>query len=173
MVETTRMILPDPDIQNAYIGLGSNLANPAKQIRSARQAISRLDGVTEFAFSSLYRSSPMGPQDQPDYINAVMAIKTSISAVALFRCLQVIENEHGRVRTGQRWGARTLDLDLLVYGDEKINQIDLTVPHVGIAERAFVLYPLFEIAPKLVIPGLGAVSALIAHCPQDGLAKME
>lgn len=157
----------------AYIGLGSNLADPAKQVRSARQAIKQLDSVTEFGFSSLYHSTPLGPQGQPDYINAVMAVETCLSAISLLRCLQSIENNHGRVRTGERWGARTLDLDLLVYGDQKIDHADLTVPHAGIAERAFVLYPLYEIAPELDIPGLGALSSLIANCPRDGLVKME
>lgn len=160
-------------VQNAYIGLGSNLVEPAKQIRSARQKIRRLAGVKELAFSSLYHSAPMGPQDQPDYINAVMSVETGLPAIELLHCLQEIEKEHGRIRTGQRWGARTLDLDLLVYGDQKINHIELTVPHVGIAERAFVLYPLFEIAPELVIPGLGSVHSLIAKCPREGLVKLE
>lgn len=173
MVEKIAMTLSGAEVQHAYIGLGSNLADPAKQIRSARQEIRRLDGVREFAFSSLYHSSPMGPQDQPDYINAAMSIKTSLTAIALLRRLQEIENEHGRIRTGQRWGARTLDLDLLIYGEQKIDQKELTVPHVGIAERSFVLYPLFEIAPELVIPGLGAVSALAAQCPREGLVKLD
>ena len=157
----------------AYVGLGSNLADPAKQVRSAREAITLLDGVRELGFSSLYQSTPLGPQDQPDYINAVMAIEIRMSAISLLRCLQGIENDHGRVRAGERWGARTLDLDLLVYDDRKIDQTDLVVPHVGIAERDFVLYPLFEIAPELDIPGLGALSNLIANCPRDGLVKME
>ncbi len=173
MVEKNTVTLSGAVAQKAYIGLGSNLADPAKQIRSATQKIRRFDGVREFAFSSLYHSSPMGPQDQPDYINAVMSVNTSLSAIALLHCLQEIENVHGRIRTGQRWGARTLDLDLLIYGEQKIDQIELTVPHVGIAERAFVLYPLFEISPELVIPGLGSVSALIAQCPREGLVKLD
>ena len=172
MVEKTSMMVAEYVNQIAFIGLGSNLADPAEQVRSARQAIKRLDGVTEFEFSSLYRSLPLGPQDQPDYINAVMAVETCLSAISLLRCLQGIENNHGRVRAGERWGARTLDLDLLVYGNQKIDHIDLTVPHVGIAERAFVLYPLYEIAPELDIPGLGSLRSLIENCARDGLVKI-
>ncbi len=157
----------------AFIGLGSNLADPVAQIRNARAACAALTGVKEMAFSGLYRSSPMGPQDQPDYVNAVMAVATELGATELLRALQGIEQDQGRVRTGERWGARTLDLDLLIYGDRKIDQADLTVPHPGLAERAFVLYPLYEIAPGLVVPGKGPLVDLIAHCPLDGLKRIE
>lgn len=157
----------------AYIGLGSNLAAPAAQINSARTAIAAIAGVQELGFSSLYRSSPMGPQDQPDYINAVMAIATNLPPMALLRCLQNIENNHGRVRTGEQWGARTLDLDLLMYGDQKIDLPDLTVPHKGLADRAFVLYPLFEIAPQLLVPGNGSIADLLAACPLAGLKRLD
>lgn len=154
----------------AYIGLGSNMQNPAEQLRSARLAIQALEGCAEIAFSSLYRSSPMGPSDQPDYVNAVMAVATSIPPRALLEAMQAIELSHGRVRTGLRWGPRTLDLDLLLYGQEQIADADLIVPHAGIAEREFVLYPLAEIAPSdLTIPGKGALSTLVAACPRRGL----
>lgn len=152
-----------------YIGLGSNLADPVQQIAHARSAIKHLPGVTEQAFSSLYRSKPMGPQDQPDYVNAVMAIATRLPPMELLRALQTIETQQGRVRRGERWGARTLDLDILLYGDQRIATTDLVVPHCGIAERAFVLYPLHEIAPALTIPGLGPVSALCECCSAEGL----
>jgi 2-amino-4-hydroxy-6-hydroxymethyldihydropteridine diphosphokinase len=156
----------------AYIGLGSNLENPEQQIRLARMAVAELAGVDELAFSSLYRSPPMGPQDQPDYVNAVMAVSTKLSAIDLLRCLQRIELDQGRVRKGQRWGARTLDLDLLLYADQQIDEPDLTVPHPGMVERAFVLYPLYEIAPNLVVPGKGALADLVARCPLDGLHRL-
>jgi 2-amino-4-hydroxy-6-hydroxymethyldihydropteridine diphosphokinase len=156
----------------AYIGLGSNLATPEAQINTARNAITDLPGVSEVAFSSLYRSPPMGPQDQPDYINAVMAIKTDLSAIELLRCLQQIELDHGRVRKDERWGARTLDLDILLYGQQIIDQPDLIVPHYGLAERAFVLYPLQEIAPELEVPGKGEMAELLASCPLDGLVRL-
>jgi 2-amino-4-hydroxy-6-hydroxymethyldihydropteridine diphosphokinase len=157
----------------AYIGLGSNLATPVTQIKSARTAIAAQVGVQELGFSSLYCSAPMGPQDQPDYINAVMAIVTESSPMALLRCLQSIENNHGRVRTGEQWSARTLDLDVLIYGDQKIDLPDLTVPHKGLAERAFVLYPLFEIAPQLVVPGNGSIADLVTKCPIAGLKRLD
>lgn len=156
----------------AYIGLGSNLENPAEQIKSAHTAIAGLEGVEALAFSSLYHSPPMGPQDQPDYVNAVMAIATSLPAMDLLRSLQRIEQEHGRVRKGERWGARTLDLDLLVYGQQQIEMPELTVPHAGIAERAFVLYPLYEIAPQLHVPGKGPIAELVSNCPLNDLERL-
>lgn len=156
----------------AYVGLGSNLAEPEQQIALARQALVALDDVRELAFSSLYCSPPMGPQDQPDYVNAVMAIETHLEALTLLRCMQKIEHDQGRVRKGERWGARTLDLDLLLYADQQINVPDLIVPHPGIAERAFVLYPLQEIAPDLIVPGKAAISDLVTQCPLNGLKKV-
>ncbi|MGR8981179.1 MAG: 2-amino-4-hydroxy-6-hydroxymethyldihydropteridine diphosphokinase [Gammaproteobacteria bacterium] len=164
---------PATDTVTAYIGLGSNLDDPVEQIKSARSACAALPNVRELAFSSLYGSPPMGPHDQPDYVNAVMAVATTLSAIDLLHELQSIENQQGRVRTGRRWGARTLDLDLLIYGDQKIDRTELTVPHPGIANRAFVLYPLYEIAPDLVIPGKGPVSRLIANCPLHGLQRID
>ena len=156
----------------AYIGLGSNLSTPEVQLNAARLAIKSLSGVVEHAFSSLYRSPPMGPKDQPDYVNAVMAINTDLSAMALLRCLQQIELDQGRVRKDERWGARTLDLDILLYGQQMIDQPDLCVPHYGMAERAFVLYPLQEIAPEIEVPGRGKITELIESCPLDGLVRL-
>lgn len=157
----------------AYIGLGSNLKNPGQQVKQARISLSKQENITEIKFSSLYASPPMGPQDQPDYVNAVMRIETELSALELLRVLQTIENDFGRVRIGERWGARTLDLDLLLYGQEQIDITDLIVPHVGVAERAFVLYPLQETAPDdLFVPGKGELAQLVAKCPLDGLEKL-
>ncbi len=161
------------DSITAYIGLGSNLADPAGQIKAARREIAALANVQELAFSSLYQSPPMGPQDQPDYVNAVMAIVTTLPPLDLLRCLQKIEHEQGRVRTGERWGARTLDLDLLLYGDQQITVPDLIVPHAGLSERAFVLYPLSEIAPQLLVPGKGKLTDLLAQCPLAGLRRLD
>ncbi len=155
----------------AYIGLGSNLDSPIQHIKLARQAIADLNQVYELAFSSLYQSEPMGPQNQPDYINAVMAIATDLPALELLHCLQAIEHHQGRVRA-ERWGARTLDLDILLYGHQQIESAELTVPHVGIAERAFVLHPLFEIAPQLTLPCCGALADLIGNCPATGLTRL-
>lgn len=158
----------------AYIGLGSNLGNPTKQIRDARLSISQKEHITELGFSSLYASPPMGPQDQPDYINAVMCIHTGLSASDLLSELQDIENIYGRVRKGKKWSARTLDLDLLLYAGQQIELADLMVPHIGLSERAFVLYPLQEIAPEeLSIPGKGSVKQLVSQCPLNGLEKID
>jgi 2-amino-4-hydroxy-6-hydroxymethyldihydropteridine diphosphokinase len=156
----------------AYVGLGSNLAEPAVQIASARSALVNVDGVRELAFSSLYHSLPMGPQDQPDYVNAVMCVETDLLPFDFLHCLQKIENNQGRIRKGQRWGARTLDLDILMYGDQEIDEPDLIVPHLGISERSFVLYPLFEIAPILFIPGKGVISDMVEKCPLAGLKRL-
>jgi len=162
-----------PDAITAYIGLGGNLDNPLALLRSARAAIRAVPGVRETAFSSYYRSAPMGPAGQPDYVNAVMAVQTGLSPHALLKALQAIEQSHGRVRTGLRWGPRTLDLDILLYGDEQIRDELLTVPHAGIAEREFVLYPLAEIAPlHLTIPGHGGLADLLAACPRRGLEEI-
>lgn len=157
----------------AYIGLGSNLQQPAAQIKAARSAIATLHEVNEVAFSSLYQSPPMGPQDQPHYVNAVMAISTTRSPLDLLSDLQHIENNQGRVRQAQRWVARTLDLDILIYGDLQMTTPTLTIPHIGISERAFVLYPLHEIAPHLNIQGLGTVVDLIKQCPLNGLERLK
>ncbi|MFZ4703660.1 MAG: 2-amino-4-hydroxy-6-hydroxymethyldihydropteridine diphosphokinase, partial [Candidatus Methylumidiphilus sp.] len=154
----------------AYIGLGGNLENPLALLNSARLAIAALPDIRELAFSSFYHSKPMGPSEQPDYVNAVMAVETSLAPHDLLNALQAIEFSHGRVRTGLRWGPRTLDLDILTYGLEQIEEASLTVPHTGIAEREFVLYPMAEIAPStMTIPGKGKLCDLVAACPRRGL----
>jgi len=162
-----------PETAIAYIGLGSNLADPASQIKTGRTAIRALKGIRELAFSSLYYSFPMGPQDQPDYYNAVIAVETTLLPMVLLRALQTIENAQGRIRKTERWGARTLDLDILLYNDQIIDLPDLTVPHSGITDRAFVLYPLHEIAPDLQVPGHGALADLLSQCPLAALKKLD
>jgi len=156
-----------------YIGLGSNLENPAEKIQQARLFIAAQENMSELNFSSLYSSPPMGPKDQPDYVNAVMSIQTGLSAIDLLRVLQGIENNFGRDRNVVRWGARTLDLDILLYDDQQIDLPDLKVPHIGLSKRAFVLYPLQEIAnERLFVPGKGSIDDLILQCPLDGLEKL-
>jgi len=157
-------------LPTVYIGLGGNLDDSQALLASARLAIAAWPGIREIAFSSFYRSAPMGPSDQPDYVNAVMAVETAMTPRDLLQALQHIELAHGRVRTGLRWGARTLDLDILLYGGEQIEDRGLTIPHAGISEREFVLYPLAEIAPPdLEVPGKGRLSRLVAACPRRGL----
>lgn len=155
-----------------YVGLGSNLCQPVEQIRRGVAAVADLAGCTLLACSEFYASSPMGPKDQPDYVNAVMSLESLLSPGSLLSELQAIESRQGRVRSGVRWGARTLDLDILMVGQEIIETADLVVPHIGIAERAFVLYPLAEIAPGVVIPGKGAIADLLQDCPKDGLTQI-
>ena len=152
-----------------YIGLGSNLARPIEQVLLAIEALKQLKDSTVTSVSSLYQTPPMGPQEQPPYVNAVLELRTTLRPLALLDDLQTIENLQGRVRDTGHWGARTLDLDILVYSGETSSDPVLTLPHPGIALRSFVLYPLHEIAPQLKIEGLGKVDQLIERlaepCP--------
>jgi 2-amino-4-hydroxy-6-hydroxymethyldihydropteridine diphosphokinase len=155
-----------------YIGLGSNLALPEKQLQAASDSLAVLSGTRLLKCSSLYRSQPMGPQEQPDYVNAVALIETALSPETLLQHTQLIENQQGRVRNGKRWGPRTLDLDILLFGQEQIDTEHLTVPHSGLKQREFVLYPLFEIAPDLILPCGVKLSELVLTCPLNGLQKI-
>jgi 2-amino-4-hydroxy-6-hydroxymethyldihydropteridine diphosphokinase len=142
---------------NAFVGLGSNLDGPSRQIEASFELLDGIPETSLLAASSLYRSSPFGGVEQPDFLNAVAQLSTTLSAQVLLGHLQQIERVRGRERGGIRWGPRVLDLDLLVYSDQIIDEPDLSVPHPGIAERNFVLLPLRELAPDLEIPGLGRV----------------
>ncbi len=162
----------NPGQWDAYIGLGGNLQDPVAQLRLARAKINALEHVRERGFSPFYRSAPFGPPGQPDYVNAVAHVRTSLSALQLLYALQQIENSQGRERH-QRWGARTLDLDILLFGAESINLPELKIPHPEMTRRAFVLYPLADIAaPDLTIPGVGALSDCLAACPPQGIWKL-
>lgn len=151
-----------------YIAIGSNLADPVEQAITAIHALQQLDKCNFIATSSLYASKPMGPQSQPDYINAVACIETKLEPIALLDALQHIENTQGRVRN-ERWGARTLDLDILLYGDHVIDIPRLIIPHYGMKVREFVLYPLAEIAPTLRLPCGTLLDELVATCPRNEL----
>ncbi len=151
-----------------YIAIGSNLADPMAQAESAITALQQLPESQLLSVSSLYGSKPMGPQDQPDYINAVASIETTLGPLPLLDALQQIENSQGRERL-QRWGARTLDLDILLYGNEIIDSPRLTIPHYGMKEREFVLYPLAEIAPELILPCGQPLHEALTHCSQNDL----
>ena len=146
----------------AYVGLGSNLDDPAQQLEHALDGLRQLPATRLLQVSSFYGNPPLGPPDQPDYVNAVAALETTLAPVALLSALQAIERAQGRVRSGTRWGPRTIDLDLLTYGDHVIREPGLEVPHPGVGVRAFVLLPLAEIAPDLKIPGYADVGTLIA-----------
>ncbi|MCC6202050.1 MAG: 2-amino-4-hydroxy-6-hydroxymethyldihydropteridine diphosphokinase [Gammaproteobacteria bacterium] len=151
----------------AYIGVGSNLADPVRQVRAALVALGGLKQTRLLRCSSLYVSAPLGPAEQPDYINAVAAIATELDPEALLTQLQDLERAAGRIRApdGLRWGPRVLDLDLLLYGMLRQRSATLTLPHPGIGQRAFVLRPLLEIAPDLTIPGLSPLEQLLQQCP--------
>jgi len=145
----------------AYIGVGSNLEGPAAQVRNACDALAELPESRLVATSALYANPPMGPQDQPDYINAVAALLTRLAPHALLDVLKEVERIQGRVRSpGDRWGARIIDLDLLIYGSVNLADPGLTIPHPGISERNFVLFPLLDIAPSLIVTGQGSVAAM-------------
>lgn len=156
----------------SYIGIGSNQAQPIEQAKQAMTALSNIKDTQLLTCSSLYRSAPMGPQDQPDYINAVAKLETTLSALELLDALQVIEQEQGRERKALRWGPRTLDLDILLYADQVIENERLTVPHYGMKEREFVLYPLFEIAPTLKMPNGTSLIEILKHCDKNGLTAI-
>jgi 2-amino-4-hydroxy-6-hydroxymethyldihydropteridine diphosphokinase len=160
-------------MDRVYIGLGSNLAEPRRQLRSALDALTRIPDTQLAAVSSLYLSDPLGPPDQPRYHNAVAALNTSLPPLALLDALQAIELAHGRQRKAERWGPRTLDLDILLFGDRLISDARLTVPHYHMHARAFVLYPLAEIAPDgLQLADGRSLAVLVASCPYEGLERL-
>ena len=149
-----------------YVGLGSNLAEPRAQVERAIAALALLPQSRLLRQSRLYASPPLGPVDQPDYVNAVVELDTDLEPLALLSALQSIEQEQGRVRT-RHWGERIIDLDVLLYADWQLTSAALILPHPGIASRAFVLRPLAELAPMLHIPGQGALANLLAARASD------
>jgi len=167
------MSRPAPDDARAYIGLGSNLGDPVAQVRGGMTALAQLPRTRLEACSSLYRTAPVGRQEQPDFINAVCRVRTRLAPAALMRSLLEVECAQGRVREGERGGPRTLDLDLLLYGNVAVRSTELTVPHPRLHERAFVLYPLFELEPDLVIPGHGSLRGLLAACTGQRAEKLD
>ncbi|MEW8689853.1 MAG: 2-amino-4-hydroxy-6-hydroxymethyldihydropteridine diphosphokinase [Candidatus Thiodiazotropha endolucinida] len=158
----------------AYIGLGSNLDNPTQQVESALQELTALKHSTLLAHSSLYKTRPIGPQNQPHYINAVASLATTLDAEELLDQLQAIEQTHRRVRGTERWGPRTLDLDLLIFGEATIDTPRLRVPHPEMADRAFVLLPLSEIAPiGMDIPGMGRLQDMLRIQSGEGVERLD
>lgn len=156
----------------AFVGLGSNLGDSRRSVAQAALRIARLPGSQLRQVSSQYLTPPWGVQQQPSFINAVVEISTSLSASALLAGLLEIEREVGRVRDGSRWGPRPLDLDVLLYGQQIISQAGLCVPHPHLAERAFVLLPLAEIAPLQQVPGLGRVVDLLARVDASACTRL-
>jgi len=146
-----------------YIALGSNLASPLTQVNAAIAALGTLPDSQVVAVSGFYRTPPLGPQDQPDYLNAAVALETTLAPEALLDHTQRIELDQGRVRKAERWGPRTLDLDIMLFGDETLATPRLTVPHYDMKNRGFMLWPLFEIAPELRFPDGETLAGVLAR----------
>jgi 2-amino-4-hydroxy-6-hydroxymethyldihydropteridine diphosphokinase len=156
----------------AYVGLGSNLQMPTRQIETALELLDEIPRTRLLAVSSLYRSAPFGGIEQPDFVNAAAALLTQLGPSDLLAELQEIEARQGRERDDKRWGPRVLDLDLLVHAAATIDEPGITIPHPGIAERNFVLLPLLEIAPELVIPGLGRAVAIPVNWDEPSISRI-
>jgi 2-amino-4-hydroxy-6-hydroxymethyldihydropteridine diphosphokinase len=152
-----------------WLAIGSNLAEPLRQVTAALAALAALPDTRLTACSSYFRSRPLGPQDQPDYLNAVVGFDTGLSPETLLQHTQTIERQQGRVRKANRWGPRTLDLDIMLFGDLQIHTERLTIPHYDMQNREFMLYPLAELAPGLVFPDGQRLAALLARVPLNGL----
>lgn len=159
-------------VARVYVGLGSNLDDPIEHVRAGMRALAALPESTLRECSSLYRTAPVGITAQPDFINAVCALDTRLEPEPLLQRLLDIERRHGRRRGEVGGGPRTLDLDLLLYGDCRLDTSHVTVPHPRLHQRAFVLYPLFEIAPRLAVPGRGSVAELRAGCAPQRVTRL-
>jgi 2-amino-4-hydroxy-6-hydroxymethyldihydropteridine diphosphokinase len=155
--------------QPAYIGLGSNLMDPLAQVRQALQNLTDLPRTLRVGVSRLYGSRALGPIIQPDFVNAVAGVLTQLTASELLQELQRLERQAGRPAAHEHWGPRLIDLDVLVFGREQRGGTELVLPHPGVVERNFVLYPLADIAPDLEVPGSGRVRELLARVSADGV----
>ncbi|WP_257296211.1 2-amino-4-hydroxy-6-hydroxymethyldihydropteridine diphosphokinase [Endozoicomonas sp. YOMI1] len=154
--------------ETAYVALGSNLEQPGLQLQRAVDDIDSVPQMTVSACSRLYRSDPVGPPGQPDYCNAVVAVNTTLAPLRLLDALQSIENAHGRVRS-VRWGPRTLDLDIILFGNRRIESERLTVPHYQMQVRNFVLCPLLDVAPDLELTDGTPLQAMVDELGYQGL----
>lgn len=157
----------------AYVALGSNLDDPERQVARGFEALGTLPRSRLVLESPRYRSRPLGPVAQPDFVNAVAGLLTQLDATTLLRELKALEQRLGRAAPVVRWGPRRIDLDLLVHGATRLQEPAITVPHPGLAERAFVLVPLAEVAPSLVVPGVGRVSDLLRRVGTEGLERID
>lgn len=156
----------------AYVALGSNLSDPRRQVQGAFQALDSLDNSRLVARSSLWLSQPLGPQDQPEFINAVAGLVTTLEPRAFLESLEALERRLGKVEPPVRWGPRVIDLDLLAFGDVVADEPGLTLPHPGLHQRNFVLYPLSEIAAELWVPGLARVCRLRERVSPAGVERL-
>ena len=156
-----------------FVGIGSNLDDPARQVMQAFEELALLEQSSLVLRSGLYLSDPVGPPGQPDYVNAVAGMLTRLSPLELLDGLHAIEHAHERDRSGERWSARTLDLDILAYADVELSSPRLTVPHVELRKRNFVLGPWLDIAPDFKVPGLGSVRELARSVDVGTLRSIE
>ncbi len=157
----------------AYVALGSNLDDPRRQVERAFDALAGLPDTRAVLRSSLYRSRPMGPVAQPDFVNAVAGLLTRLDAATLLRELKALEGRLGRAAPIVRWGPRLIDLDLLVHGTTRLQEESIHVPHPRLAERAFVVAPLSDVSPSLEVPGVGRVSDLLRGLDTAGLERID
>ncbi|NCT67365.1 MAG: 2-amino-4-hydroxy-6-hydroxymethyldihydropteridine diphosphokinase [Rhodanobacteraceae bacterium] len=167
------MAATDAPPVRAFVGLGSNLDDPAAQVQRALATLAALPHTRLLRHSRRYRTAPWGLEAQPAFVNAVAEVETTLEARALLDALLAIERAHGRRRDGERWGPRTLDLDLLTWDDLRLHAPGLELPHPRIAERAFVLVPLAELAPDLDIAGAGSVRELLARIDARGCVPID
>ncbi len=158
--------------QPAYVGLGSNLSDPRRQLETAFEALAAIAGTRLVLRSRLWRSQPMGPQDQPEFVNAAAGLLTTSTPRELLAELQAIEHRMGKTGPEVRWGPRLIDLDLLVFGATSVDEPGLQLPHPGLHQRNFVLYPLAEIAAELWVPGLARVRALRERVSGEGIERL-
>lgn len=156
----------------AYVAVGANLDDPLARVMESFARLAAIRSTRLIARSRLYRTAPLGPQDQPDFVNAAVGLLTHLSAAELLVELKALEHALGRATPVVRWGPRRIDFDLLVFGAEQIETETLTVPHPGVPVRNFVLYPLLDIAPELVVPGHGRVHELASRVSADGLSAL-
>jgi 2-amino-4-hydroxy-6-hydroxymethyldihydropteridine diphosphokinase len=155
-----------------YVGVGSNLDDPVQQVTAALARLAQLPDCHWVMRSPLYRAAPLGPQDQPHFINAVAGMLTTLEPLALLRSLKALELTLGRAAPVVRWGARRIDFDLLVHGSTCVSGPELTLPHPGVPTRNFVLYPLCAIAADLCVPGVGTVRELTARVSAAGIERL-
>lgn len=157
----------------AYVGIGSNLDDPQRQVAEAFDALASIDATRVIARSRSYLTAPLGPQDQPEFANACAGLLTQLSARELLAALKLIELQRGRQAPIVRWGPRRIDFDILVYGNERSDDPILTLPHPGVPVRNFVLYPLLDVAPDLDVPGHGRVRDLAGKVSSGGISLID
>jgi len=160
-------------MSKVYVALGSNLGDREAHLIQGALDIEGITDCFNVISSSIYETAPMGPQDQPDYLNSVCAFECLLEPSGLLHELKQIERQHGRTHSTARWTARPLDLDILLFGKQQINTLELTIPHSGIAQRSFVLWPLAELDATLDVPGLGSVNQLLQGCERYGIQRYQ